>query len=145
MTSSAMKISHPRLPVWAPGLVAAMALAVAGLPALLSGWSLTGWLALAVVLFLVAMPGWSRLVEGRRAAVDRFVTGLIWTAFAVAVAPLIWVLWVVLKNGLPAINAQFLSISMLNVTGEEQGGIFHALIGTLLITLAATVVWGPVG
>ncbi|MFZ2015610.1 MAG: phosphate ABC transporter permease PstA [Nocardioides sp.] len=145
MTSAGLRISHPRLPVWAPGLVAAMALAVAGLPALLAGWSLTGWLALAVVLFLVAMPGWSRLVEGQRAAVDRFVTGLIWTAFAVAVTPLVWVLWVVLKNGLPAINAQFLSISMLNVTGEEQGGIFHALIGTLLITVAATVISVPIG
>jgi phosphate transport system permease protein len=140
-----MKISQPRLPLWAPGLVATMALALAGLPALLAGWSIAGWLALAVVVYLVGMPGWSRLVEGQRAAVDRFVTGLIWAAFAVALIPLVWVLWVVLKNGLPAINSQFLSISMLNVVGDEQGGIFHALIGTLLITVAATVISVPIG
>jgi phosphate transport system permease protein len=145
MTSPAMKISQPRLPLWAPGLVATMALALAGLPALLAGWSIAGWLALAVVVYLVGMPGWSRLVEGQRAAVDRFVTGLIWAAFAVALIPLVWVLWVVLKNGLPAINSQFLSISMLNVVGDEQGGIFHALIGTLLITVAATVISVPIG
>jgi len=60
-------------------------------------------------------------------------------------APLVWLLWVVLKNGLPAINADFLSYSMLNVVGDEQGGILHALIGTLLITLAATVLSVPVG
>jgi phosphate transport system permease protein len=145
MTSTSLQISHARLPRWAPILVVVMALAVAGLPALLSGWTITAWLALAVVLFLVAMPGWSALVEGRRAAVDRFVTGLIWTAFVVAIAPLIWVMWVVVKNGLPAINSEFLSMSMLNVVGDEQGGIFHALIGTLLITLAATVISVPIG
>ena len=36
MTSAAIHISHPRLPSWAPFLVGAMALAVAGLPALLA-------------------------------------------------------------------------------------------------------------
>ena len=51
----------------------------------------------------------------------------------------------VLKNGLPAINADFLTTSMRNVVGDEQGGIFHALIGTLLITLAATVISVPIG
>jgi phosphate transport system permease protein len=91
------------------------------------------------------MPSWSRLVEGRRAAVDRFVTALIWTAFALAVSPLVWLLYVVIRSGSPAINGQFLSISMLNVIGDEQGGIFHALLGTLLITVAAAVISIPIG
>jgi len=140
-----MRISSPRLPAWAPVLVAVMSVAVAGLPALLAGWSVFLWLAFAGVVFLVGMPGWSYLVEGRRAAVDRFVTALMWSAFAVAVAPLIWLLWVVLKNGIPAINAAFLSQSMLNVIGDEQGGLYHALLGSLLITLAATVISVPIG
>jgi len=140
-----MRISHPRLPSWAPFLVAVMALAVAGLPALLAGWGLMGWLVLAIAVFLVAMPLWSRLVEGRRAAVDRLVTALIWTAFAIAVSPLVWLLYVVISNGLPAINAEFLSYSMLNVIGDEQGGIYHALIGTLLITVAAAIISVPIG
>jgi phosphate transport system permease protein len=140
-----MTLSQARLPRWAPGLVTAMALAVAGLPALLGGWGLAGWLVLAVVVFLVAMPLWSRLVEGRRAAVDRLVTGLIWTAFAIAISPLVWLLWVVVRSGVPAINGDFLTFSMLNVIGDEQGGILHALIGTLLITLAAVVLSVPVG
>jgi phosphate transport system permease protein len=145
MTSAPMTISHARLPRWAPGLIGAMALALAGLPALLGGWGPVKWLALAVAVFLVAMPLWSRLVEVHRAAVDRLVTGLIWTAFLVALSPLIWLLWVVLRSGLPAINGDFLSYSMLNVIGDEQGGILHALIGTLLITLAAAVLSVPVG
>jgi phosphate transport system permease protein len=140
-----MTLSQARLPRWAPGLIAAMALAVAGLPALLGGWGPAAWLSLAVAVFLVAMPLWSRLVEGRRAAVDRLVTGLIWTAFAVALSPLIWLLWVAVRSGVPAINGDFLSYSMLNVIGDQQGGIVHALIGTLLITLAAAVLSVPVG
>jgi phosphate transport system permease protein len=91
------------------------------------------------------MPLWSRLVEGRRAAVDRFVTGLIWTAFAIALSPLVWLLWVAVRSGLPAINGDFLTFSMLNVIGDEQGGILHALIGTLLITLAAAALSVPIG
>ena len=145
MSSPSMNISSPRLPQWAPGLVAAMALALAGLPALLSGWSIVQWVLGATAVFLVAMPLWARFVEGRRSAIDRLVTALVWVAFAFAMAPLVWLLWVVLKNGLPAINADFLSFSMLNVVGDEQGGILHALIGTLLITLAATVLSVPIG
>ncbi len=145
MTSSPMLISQARLPRWAPALVGAMALAVAGLPALLAGWNIVSWLAAALLVFLIGLPLWSRLVEGRRAAVDRLVTALIWTAFVIALAPLVWLLWVVLSNGLPAINFKFLSYSMMNVVGDEQGGILHALIGTLLITLAATALSVPIG
>jgi phosphate transport system permease protein len=145
MTSAPMLLSKARLPRWAPGLVAAMALAVVGLPALLASWGLTLWLFLSVVVFLLAMPLWSRLVEGSRAAVDRLVTSLIWTAFAVALSPLVWLLWVAIRSGLPAINGKFLTYSMTNVIGNEQGGILHALLGTLLITLAAAALSVPVG
>jgi phosphate transport system permease protein len=140
-----MVLSQARLPRWAPALVAVVSLALAGLPALLSGWGPVRWVFAAVAVFLVAMPLWSRLVEGRRAAVDRLVTGLIHSAFGLAVTPLVWLLYVVVRNGAPAINGEFLSVSMLNVIGDEQGGIFHALIGTLLITLAAAVISVPIG
>ena len=49
-----------------------------------------------------------------------------------------------LKNGLGVINAQFLTYSMRNVIGEG-GGIYHAILGTLLITLAAAVISVPIG
>ena len=106
----------------------------------------SAWLLVAFVVFLVAHAAVVALVEGTRAAVDRLVTTL-WSGrrSPVAMAPLVWLLWVVLKNGLPAINADFLTYSMLNVVGDEQGGILHALIGTLLITLAATVMSVPIG
>ena len=42
------------------------------------------------------------------------------------------------------LNGRFLTWSMRNVVGEP-GGIYHAIIGTVLITVAATVISVPVG
>jgi phosphate transport system permease protein len=145
MSSAPLRIAQPRLPPWAPVLVAVVALAVAGLPTLLAGWGPARWLVIALVVFLLAMPGWSRVVEGGRAAMDRFVTALIWSAFGVAILPLLWLVVVVIRRGVPAVNGDFLSYSMLNVVGDAQGGIYHALIGTLFITLAAALLSVPIG
>lgn len=142
--AASARLSHPRLPSWAPALVLVLALAAAGLPAMLLGWSLVGWLALALVLLLVLLPAWSAAVENRRAALDRLMTALVWSAFGVAVIPLVWVVWTVVGNGLPAIDAEFLTASMRNVVGE-RGGIYHALMGTLLVTAAAAAISVPVG
>ncbi len=142
---STVAVSHARLPVWAPVLVLVMAFAAAGLPAMLLSWGITAWVCLGLLLFLVGLPAWSLVVENRRSAVDRLMTGLVWTAFAGAAAPLLWLVYVVITNGLPAISADFLTYSMRGVTGDEQGGVYHALIGTLLITLAATIISVPIG
>ncbi|MGI8523566.1 MAG: phosphate ABC transporter permease PstA [Nocardioides sp.] len=142
---SQLTLTQPRLPQWAPGLVAVVAVAAAGLPALLLGWGVIPCLVLGAALYLVALPAWSASTENRRAATDRLVTGLIWSAFAVAMLPLGWLMVVVVKNGAAAINVSFLTYSMRGVTGDMQGGIYHALVGTLLITLAATAVSVPVG
>jgi phosphate transport system permease protein len=140
-----MPLTAPRLPGWAPGLVAAVAVGAAGLLSLLAGWGIAAFVALAAVVFIVALPVWSASVEGRRGAVDRLMTSLVWSTFAVAVIPLVWLIWTVLDNGLPEINAAFLTYDMRNVVGDAQGGIYHAIIGTLLVTLAAAVISVPVG
>jgi phosphate transport system permease protein len=143
--SSTVALSHAKLPRWAPALVGVVSLAAAGLPAMLLGWGLFAWLVASVLLFLAALPGWSLVVEGRRSAVDRLMTGLVWSAFGVAVLPLVWLIYVVVDQGAQAINGEFLTYSMRGVIGDEQGGVYHALIGTVFITLAATVVSVPIG
>jgi phosphate transport system permease protein len=142
---STVAVTHARLPRWAPALVGVMGLAAAALPAILLGWHPALWLSVALVLFLVGLPAWSLAVENRRAAVDRLMTGLVWATFGVAVIPLLWLVYVVITSGLEAINAEFLTYSMRGVTGDEQGGIYHALIGTVLVTGAATVISVPIG
>ena len=141
---ASLAMSHPRLPRWAPALVGVLAVAAAGLPALLLGWSLAGWLFLSAVLFLLVLPAWSLAVENRRAAVDRLMTSLVWSAFGVAVIPLAWLISTVVRLGAPMINTEFLTYSMRNIV-SEGGGIYHALLGTLLITGAAAAISVPVG
>jgi phosphate transport system permease protein len=139
-----MSMDRARLPRWAPLLVAVVAAALAALLALTLDWSVAGWALLAVVVYVVALPAWSRLVENSRTALDRLVTTLVWAAFAIALVPLVSLVVKVLTEGAPALSAEFLTFSMRNVVGEG-GGIYHAIIGTLLITLAATVISVPVG
>src|SRR5205085_5035355 len=65
---STVALSHANLPRWAPALVGVVSLAAAGLPAMVLGWGLFAWLVASVVLFLVALPAWSLVVEDRRSA-----------------------------------------------------------------------------
>lgn len=139
-----MSISHPRLPRWAPVLVAVVAMAGAGLPTLFLGWGPVAWLVVAVLLHLLLLPLWSLVLENRRTAVDRLMTSLVWTSFAVALVPLVWLVWTVVAAGASVINLQFLTWDMRNVIGPG-GGIYHALFGTLLVTLAAALISVPVG
>jgi phosphate transport system permease protein len=118
--------------------------ATAALVSLSLGWNLAGGAVLALLLFAVALPAWSALVENSRAATDRLVTTLVWSAFAIALVPLVSLMVTVLRNGLGVVNGDFLTYSMRNVIGPG-GGIYHAVIGTVLITLAATVISVPVG
>ncbi|MCU1677449.1 MAG: pstA [Frankiales bacterium] len=86
----------------------------------------------------------ARRVEGRRKAKDRLVTAAVSSAFAVAVLPLVSLLWTVVANGWHRFDLEFFSHDMRNVLGAG-GGIKHALIGTLLITAAAAVISVPTG
>jgi phosphate transport system permease protein len=139
-----LPLTHPQLPRWAPALVVALAAASSGLLTLTLGWGPVAWVVVGIVLFLVALPLWARAVEGPRAAKDRLVTGLVWVAFGIALVPLVSLVWEVLSNGLGVIDAEFLTYSMRNIVGEG-GGIYHAIIGTLLVTAAAAVISIPVG
>lgn len=97
-----------------------------------------------LLIYLVAIGILSSIVESRRHAVDRLMTGLISTAFAVACLPLVSLLWDVVVKGLVRFDAEFFSFSMRNVIGEG-GGAVHAIWGTIIITLIAAVISVPVG
>ncbi|GAW51789.1 MULTISPECIES: phosphate ABC transporter permease PstA [unclassified Nocardioides] len=135
---------QPRLPRWASILVGVISLGVAGLLTMFLGWNPVGGIVVAVLLFVVGLPLWSALLEGRRTAVDRLATCLVWVAFGSVVVPLVWLIWLVLKNGVGAIDMEFLTYDMRNIVGAG-GGIYHALMGTLLVTIAATIISVPIG
>jgi phosphate transport system permease protein len=108
------------------------------------GFNIVAAVFVSAVLFVVLSYVMSRIVEGRRKAADRLATGLVTTAFIVALLPLISLVWTAVSNGLPRFDATFFNSSMRNVVGEGGGGL-HAIIGTLEITLAATVISVPIG
>ncbi|WP_327089636.1 phosphate ABC transporter permease PstA [Nonomuraea sp. NBC_01738] len=82
---------------------------------------------------------------GRRIK-DRAVQGLVYLAFALAVVPLISVLWMVIKNGLARFDMEFLTHSMRGIGARDAGGgAYHAIIGTLEQVLLASLISVPIG
>jgi phosphate transport system permease protein len=131
-----------RLPSWGPKAVLGGAVVVAA-AAYAAG---ANFLQAALVGWVVCMclPLWSFVVEGRRKATDRLVTTLVSSAFGLAMFPLFSILWTVVSKGTKVLSTDFFTYSMRNVVGEG-GGIYAALVGTLLITGAAAVISIPIG
>ena len=145
-----VRLTNGRLPRWAPWalLLASFAVTAAAFGIMAgasgSGFNIAGSAITGAILYLVLIFTISAIVEGRRKAVDRFITGLVTVAFAIAMVPLVSVAFTVITLGAPNWNAEFFSSSMRNVVGEG-GGALHAIIGTVLITLAASVISIPIG
>jgi phosphate transport system permease protein len=108
-------------------------------------FNLVGALFLGTVLFDVLIFVVSYLIEGVRRAKDRLVTSLVCTAFIITLLPLVSLIYtVVLKGFGRMIEPSFFTESMRNVL-DSGGGALHAIVGTLEITLLATVISVPVG
>ncbi|MEV0390090.1 phosphate ABC transporter permease PstA [Nonomuraea sp. NPDC050643] len=77
---------------------------------------------------------------------DKVVQGLVYLAFALAVVPLVSVLWLVISNGLARFDLEFLTHSMNGIGARDAGGgAYHAIIGTLEQVLLASVISVPIG
>ncbi|QVQ50607.1 phosphate ABC transporter permease PstA [Spiractinospora alimapuensis] len=99
-----------------------------------------------VVLYAVGITLASTIVENRRRARDRFVTAVVYTCFGLAMVPLVSLLWTVISRGLPRFDGYFLSVSMNGVLPSmDAGGVYHAIVGTLMITGMATLISVPIG
>jgi phosphate transport system permease protein len=150
-------LTKGQLPKAAPYIVLAVALVLGAAILALIGFNAFGWGIVTAILFTAGLVGWSAVVEGSRRAKDKLATCLVVGAFLIALLPLISVIWTVLVKGLPGLlDPGFLGTSMNGVTGAFDnksvdsggpvvGGIYHALVGTVQITLLATVISVPVG
>ena len=95
----------------------------------------------------------------RRRATNMAMTVVVYIAFGLALIPLVWLSVTVVRNGMDrffisdadphggTFNLEFLNQTMRGVFGAEAafGGIMHAVVGTLMMTLAATLISVPVG
>lgn len=84
--------------------------------------------------------------DKRRRRTDITMRALITAAFVVAMLPLLSLTWTVVSHGIGRLNGYFLFHSMRGVFGGmDAGGIYHAIVGTLQITLFATLISVPIG
>src|SRR6478736_1280009 len=84
------------------------------------------------------------------------ITVVLYAAFGVALIPLVWLSYTVISRGIDRFlidengdanfNLDFLQQSMRGVVGGAiTGGALHAIWGTVLITLTATLISVPIG
>ncbi|MBF9072308.1 phosphate ABC transporter permease PstA [Streptacidiphilus fuscans] len=140
-------LNSRRLPKWAPAAVAVVAIGLGC--AIGAGFGITSklqWGLMAVILFVVGQYVLSTAVEGRRWAKDRFATSLVWSAFILAVIPLFGLIYYTISQGISYLSIDFLTHSMKGVLATDtNGGLYHALIGTLEQVGLATLMAAPVG
>jgi phosphate transport system permease protein len=138
-----------RLPTWAilGSLVVGVGLAVLLFTTLkLLGGGLVLTVVGAVALFLIVLAIASVVVEGGRAARNRVATALIYSAFVLALLPLISVVVTLVDKGRARLDADFFNHSMRNITAfDSNGGAYHAIIGTLEQAGIATLLTVPLG
>lgn len=133
------------LPRWAPWLVLGLAGLVAVL-AVIIGLDVIPAVIVAWVALAVGYVGWSFAVEGRRKGVDTIAKVLMWSAFVLAMIPLISLVYTVLVRGGPVLTGEFLSTDMSGrALLGEGGGISHAIMGTIMVTALAAVISIPIG
>lgn len=78
-----------------------------------------------------------------RWTVQRLGFGLLALVTLIVVAPILLVIGLIVVQGLPALSWEFISTAPRN--GMKEGGIFPAIVGTVLLTLGTALTAIPVG
>jgi phosphate transport system permease protein len=138
-----------RLPAWASWVLvvgsAVLGFLLFRVLGLMGGaWGVTAVGAL--LIFLIVTTIWSGAIEGRRAATNRVATSLIYSAFVLALLPLISVIYTLISKGTTRLDMDFFTHSNRNITAfDSGGGAYHAIIGTLQQAGIATLITVPLG
>ena len=85
--------------------------------------------------------------SGSRAFRNTVATVLITLCFLIALIPLVWVLWTVLSKGYSLLlDASWWQQSQRGITARRVGGgAYHAIIGSLIMSLLCAVIAVPLG
>jgi phosphate transport system permease protein len=95
---------------------------------------------------LPVLEGVLQRTPRRRAVKDKAFGVLTWGAFAVALVPLVSVVWLVVSKGAARFDIEFLTHSMRGIGARDpNGGAYHAILGTLEQVALASVIAIPIG
>ena len=135
------------LPTWSGWVLAGACLATAYVVMVLVGRPTAASVAtLGLVLFVLGSWALSRAVEGERRAKNQLATSLVTGAFALAMVPLVSLVWIVVQRGWGMMSWEFLTTDMAGVFGDmTSGGAWHAIVGTLWVTGIAGLMSIPLG
>ncbi|WP_433055829.1 phosphate ABC transporter permease PstA [Dactylosporangium sp. CS-033363] len=143
----ASQLRTKTLPSWSPYVVVVVAIVLSYVLIKLTGaggWVLTG--VVAAVLFVLLMGVAATVVEGGRSARNRMASIMIYGAFILALLPLLSVVYTLLDKGSDRLDGNFFNTSMNNIGPfDEQGGAYHAIIGTIEQAGIATLITVPLG
>jgi phosphate transport system permease protein len=94
----------------------------------------------------IKAPTFRHVSAGRRIR-NNLATGVVWTCFAIALVPLVWVLFMVVSKGFEAITSlNWWEKSQKGVLPDQfAGGVYHAIYGTVVQTTVAAVIAVPLG
>jgi len=76
-------------------------------------------------------------------AEQKIMLGLLWTFTAITVFILLFIIFYILKKGLPVVNFNFLTTNPIDM--GKNGGIFPTIIGTITLTFGALLIATPLG
>lgn len=130
----------------APALLAGTAVLVGGVLLALGTLNVALFAVLTAIVYALVVYIASSVVENSRKAKDRLVTTVVYVCFALAMVPLVSLLWTVLSNGIGRLDGYFLTVSMNGVTPSmDAGGVYHAIVGTVALTGFAALISVPIG
>jgi len=112
---------------------------------------LKGKLAFVFVLFFVAIiasAAISGLRRDRKAALNSITTVLVYVAGLFVIIPLASILFEIIKRGIGGLSLGIFTTDMAVTASDaplNEGGLLHAVVGTLYIVLIATLISVPIG
>jgi phosphate transport system permease protein len=74
---------------------------------------------------------------------QKFIKILLWTFTLITISTLFFILFFILKNGLPVLSLSFLTTNPKDM--GKSGGIFSTIIGTIALTIMAILIATPLG
>ncbi|WP_067819899.1 phosphate ABC transporter permease PstA [Nocardia inohanensis] len=88
-----------------------------------------------------------RHVSTARRIKNNLATGIVWACFAIALVPLLWVLWTVLEKGAATVaDIDWWTKSQKGVLPDQSaGGVYHAIYGTIVQSAMAAIIAVPLG